>query len=373
MRYEPAKGHKLTHGSKAAAGMRVVAATGGSGGHIYPALAFAEAIERRRPDSSVFYTIGSRPIEGEIMRSVPGERAFRLRARPIFFLSDFAYAKDLLGSLRPDAVVGFGGYASVPTVLAARALGIPVLIHEQNAVTGLANRALAPFATRVAVTFPSSGRSGQKTVRTGMPLRTTLRTVSRDAALGALGLDRGRRTLLVCGGSQGARALNEAVREFVREAPPAFVRGWQVVHLSGAAGFEAEKSFYAGVSVPYRLFSFYEDMSIIYSGADVVLSRAGSVTLHELAFFGKCAALVPYPGARAHQADNAGFLASNGAASVIPQAELTPARVAALVEEAEKSLEFVRGTGERLKALLKTDGAAALAEEVIKMAVEHSR
>ncbi len=372
MPYGPATRDRLTYGLSAAGGKRLVVATGGSGGHIYPALAFAEEFERREPGSHLFFTIGSRPIEEQLMRKVPKENVFKLFGKPRNFHRDFGYARDLLRSLRAEAVVGFGGYTTVPVVVAAWSLGIPVLIHEQNAAPGLANRLLAPLATRVAVSFPISKPSGPKAVQTGMPLRSALRRVERVEALRALGLDPARKTFLICGGSQGARALNEAVQTFVRGAGNGFARDWQIVHLAGAADFEAQKAFYEGVSVPHRLFSFYEDMSIIYSGADLVLSRAGSLTVHELAFFAKSAALVPYPGARAHQAANAEILREKGAAKIIWQNELGAERVAGLVAEAEKDPAGLAETGAKLAALLKTDGAGVLVEEVLKMAVESS-
>jgi UDP-N-acetylglucosamine--N-acetylmuramyl-(pentapeptide) pyrophosphoryl-undecaprenol N-acetylglucosamine transferase len=272
-------------------------------------------------------------------------------------------AGELIGRLKPALVVGFGGYPTVPLVLAARLRGVPTLIHEQNATLGLANRVLACVAQRTAVAFEAPAIRGF--FQAGMPIRPDLRKVPREEVYKILGLDPAKKTLAVIGGSQGARALNDAVGGLVRESVPG--PSWQFLHLSGEADFDAVRTLYLGTGISHRVFSFYEDMSIIYSCADVVLSRAGAVTLHELAFFGKCAILVPYPGAHGHQLANARVLADRGAAFLVEQKDLTAGRLRELLAGLESDPARIRETGERCAGALRTDGARTLVDESLRL------
>jgi UDP-N-acetylglucosamine--N-acetylmuramyl-(pentapeptide) pyrophosphoryl-undecaprenol N-acetylglucosamine transferase len=342
----------------------VIVGAAGSGGHIFPALAFIRALEKTGESFDIRVVTGRRPMDEKLLGRLGPGRVARLAIEPYrgprslvsprfhaaLWRSLFE-AGDLVGRLKPALVVGFGGYPTVPLVLAARLAGVPTLIHEQNATLGLANRVLSRVALRTALAFPpeagpsSAGRAPGKGgfFRAGMPLRAELRVLDRAEAHALLGLDPARKTLAVIGGSQGARALNDAMGGLVRD--PAFGLSWQVVHLAGEADFETVRALYAGAGKGHRVFSFYEDMSIIYSCADVVLSRAGAVTLHELAFFGKCAILVPYPGAHGHQLANARVLADREAAFLVEQKDLGALRTDGAQALVGESLRLLEGKG----------------------------
>jgi UDP-N-acetylglucosamine--N-acetylmuramyl-(pentapeptide) pyrophosphoryl-undecaprenol N-acetylglucosamine transferase len=264
----------------------------------------------------------------------------------------------------PDVVLGFGGFASFPGALMGVARGNPLVIHEANAVAGLANRVLAYGADRILLGFPDAlrGRHAAKVEWSGNPLRDAIAAVPPPAARFA-GRS-GPLKLLVVGGSLGATALNERVPAALAQIP--IEDRPHVVHQAGERGIEALRVAYerAGVAADCR--AFIGDMAAEYASADVVLCRGGAITVAELAAVGIGAIVVPLPGAIAdEQSANARFLASAGAAEVIAQAELTPERLARLLQEL---------TRERLAAMAiaarkvgRTDAADRVAEVCVSL------
>lgn len=330
---------------------------GGTGGHIYPALAVARHLAgcgwrvvwlgtRAGLEAKVVPAHGF-PIE---WLSVAGLRRKGWLSKfllPTMLLVAFYQAARAIFRHRPDVVLGLGGYASFPGGMMAVLLEVPLVIHEQNAIAGLANRVLACLADRVLVGFPQafSGEKDRplpcgrvKTVHTGNPVRPEIaaladpeaRYTRRDGPL----------SLLVVGGSLGAQPLNEVVPEALarlpREARP------RVLHQTGERHFEAVKARYEALGLSsvasVRLVPFIEDMAAAYGEADVVLCRAGALTIAELAAAGVASILVPYPHAvDDHQTANARFLADAGGALFLPQAELTAERLAALIAETSRT------------------------------------
>jgi UDP-N-acetylglucosamine--N-acetylmuramyl-(pentapeptide) pyrophosphoryl-undecaprenol N-acetylglucosamine transferase len=287
--------------------------------------------------------------------------------------------------------VVFGGYVSVPLALAARRTGTPLVVHEQNAVPGLANRLAARWARAVAVTVPASARRfrrAREVVVTGNPVRPGLRA-ARDAAgraeaLAAFGLDPGRRTLLVFGGSQGARRINAAV---VASAPRWTEPGRvQILHASGRGEHPAVQAAWdaALASVPagdhrggtgagsgplVRCVDFLDRMDLAYAAADVVLARAGASTLAELTALGLPSVLVPYPFATDdHQSANARALAEAGGALMIPDAELDADRLVAACELLLADEQRRAAMAANALACGRPDAAEALAGLVLRVA-----
>jgi UDP-N-acetylglucosamine--N-acetylmuramyl-(pentapeptide) pyrophosphoryl-undecaprenol N-acetylglucosamine transferase len=274
----------------------------------------------------------------------------------------------LLGRLRPAAVFTTGGYLALPLVLAARARGIPSLVWEGNVQPGRATRAIGRYATRVAVSFPPTLAAFPETgFVSGTPIRS-FAGIDRDAARHAFGLDPGDRMLLVFGGSQAVTRMNATVAE----ALPRLLPDWHVLHLAGEAGMAdagaARQRLPEGIRSRYTAEPFLTDrMADALVAADLVLGRAGSSTCAELAAVGVASILVPYPYAGAHQRYNAAYLADEGAAVLVDDADLTPDR---LVAEAAALLDpdRRRGMADAARRLGRPDAATALARAVLELA-----
>ena len=347
--------------------MNVVFTGGGTGGHLYPAIAIAQALGDR---ANVTFIGTADRLEATIVPKA-GYPLVTVRSRPLtrkpsLDLPATAYVNATgvvqsiraLRRLRPDLVIATGGYVCFPVVLAARILRAlhlshaPIALLEPNAHPGLTNRLLAPLVDEVWGAFPGGdARFGGKYVHTGIPVRASLRSLPpREMAIERLGLSPKRRTLLAIGGSQGARSINDALTSLLISdgLPP----GWQLVHVTG------EKE-YDGVRTALRpgeggaLRAYLHDMGDAYAAADLVLARAGASTLGELAAIGKPAILIPYPhAAEDHQRANAAGVAAAGAAVVVDDRELVagklrsiladvtqPARLDALRQAAERTLD----------------------------------
>jgi len=272
----------------------------------------------------------------------------------------------------PRVAVSFGGYAGLPGALAALRLGTPLVIHEQNVVPGLANRLLAPLARLVAVSFEETLQLNpawrRKAVVTGNPLMR--RGGGEEDPYAAFGLQPGRKTVAVIGGSQGAASLNRAVVEALplcRER-----EDLQIVHAVGRDKFQEHRERVSGLDtgkVIYRALDYVQRMDLLYRAADLVVSRAGASTVAELAAEGKAAILVPYPYATAaHQDANAAVLQKAGAALVIPDRELDGRRLWSEVERLLEDEERLRRMAEAARGLGKPDAAARLAEAVLSLA-----
>lgn len=322
--------------------MRIVIASGGTAGHVNPAIALAEAL---RPDETIF--IGT--DRGAEARLVPGA-GFPLetvpvrgldRARPWTFpvtaavaLRAIARVRRILTRIRPQVVVGMGGYVSLPACLAARTLRTPVVLHEQNIVLGLANRVTKPLARAVAVSFPETCATvGAKAVHTGNPVLPRLAHLDRDQAraggLRRFQLDETRRTLLVFGGSQGARTVNRAavgIAHLWRDRS-----GEQILHITGRAAAEevtATTGSLAEAALVYRAVPYVEDMGEAYAVADLALCRGGATTLAELQAVGLPSIIVPYPHHRDRQQELHGrSLERRGAAVVVSDESASAERI----------------------------------------------
>lgn len=368
----------------------VLLAGGGTGGHVFPSLAVAEALRATRPDLRVEFVGTSRGLESRLVPqagwTLHTVGALPLARRlspstlrlPVVALRAARAVGELIRTRGVVAGCGLGGYVSVPLALAARRARIPLVLHEQNAVPGLANRLASRWADAVAVSFPDSAQRfprSDRVVVTGNPVRPGLAGVDRAAlraeALAAFDLDPERSTLLVFGGSQGARRINEAV--VASAALWAAPERLQILHATGrgehAAVTAAWQAALAGpgrAAPVVRCQDFIARMDLAYAAADVVVCRAGASTIAELTVLGVPSVLVPYPYASAdHQSANARALAAAGGALVVADADLD---AAALVDACEPLLvqpalraEMVAAAG----AFGRPDAAAAVADLVL--------
>lgn len=310
-------------------GHHLVFAGGGTGGHLTPGFAVAEEWQRRHPDADCVFVGSSRPIERRMMEATPWRHVpldspsladFRRGpARAMWrLLSAIREAKRILREIRPTAVVGLGGFASVPVLLAARRWKLPRVLLEQNVLPGRVTRWFARSATFVAASFDETARwlpRGARMRVCGNPVRSVI----LQAGQTSLPISE-RRTILVLGGSQGARALNVAVPRLLARVWPV-CSSWRVVLQCGGGDVAANEAEYARAGIAAEVHEFLADPSTYYREAGLVISRAGATTLAEIAHFGCPVVLVPYPAAADdHQRLNAESFASRNAAVVVTEA-----------------------------------------------------
>jgi UDP-N-acetylglucosamine--N-acetylmuramyl-(pentapeptide) pyrophosphoryl-undecaprenol N-acetylglucosamine transferase len=319
--------------------MRLLLAGGGTGGHLFPAVALAEQLKREEPLAEVLFVGTERGLEARLLpelgwplRTVPmsGWAGMGLSGRFKALgglVKSLGEARRIIAEFRPDVVVGVGGYASVPVLLAAKLGGVPYLIHEQNAWPGQANRLLGRWARRICLSFPEAARSfGRgRTVLTGNPVRASMEECA--------GLPDSAPLLLVFGGSHGARAIN---RVLVAALPQ--LESWRgrlhILHQTGAAEVDSVRAGYrdAGWN-EVEVVPFIADMAAAYARAWLVVCRAGATTLAELTACGRPAVLIPYPfAANNHQVANAAALATKGAAIMIEERDLKADELGLLVD-----------------------------------------
>ena len=313
---------------------------GGTGGHIFPGLAVAEALRARgwrvhwlgAPASMEQQLVPPRGFAFEPVRfgGVRGKGALTLALLPLRLLRAFGESVVVIRRVRPDVLVGLGGYITFPGGLMGVALGKPLILHEQNSVAGMANKVLAGVADRIFTAFPGVFRKGRWV---GNPLRAEF-AAQPDPATRFAGRS-GPLRLLVVGGSLGAQALNDVVPRALALLPIE-VRPI-VMHQSGARQIDALRAGYQAAGVEATLLPFIDDMARAYAEADLVICRAGATTVTEIAAIGAAALFVPFPHAvDDHQSTNARFLVEQGAASLVPQAELTPEKLADMLRKTER-------------------------------------
>jgi UDP-N-acetylglucosamine--N-acetylmuramyl-(pentapeptide) pyrophosphoryl-undecaprenol N-acetylglucosamine transferase len=338
---------------------------GGTGGHIYPGLAVADALAARgwkvlwlgHPQGMEARLVPSRgypliPLEFEALR---GKGLLRKLLLPINLLRGFWRAWRHLGQVRPDVVIGLGGYVTFPGGMMAVLRGIPLVLHEQNSIPGLANRVLAKVASRVLTGFPNV--LGDQATWVGNPVRQDLSELPLPAQRFA-GRS-GRLRILVVGGSLGAQALNQVVPQALALLAPA-LRPW-VVHQAGEKQLPALQAHYAAAGVEGELLPFIHDMAAQYAAADLVICRAGALTIAELAAVGVGSILVPYPHAvDDHQTTNAAFLADHQAAIIWPQTRLTPEALARHMAGLDR--EHLLQMAQRARQLAQVHATATVAD-----------
>lgn len=308
----------------------ILIAAGGTGGHVYPALAVARRLRARgirvewlgtqRGLENRLVPEEGIPLHALSISGLRGKGVVRLLLAPAVLLVALARSIAVIRRVRARLVLGMGGYAAGPGGIAAWLMRIPLLIHEQNAVPGMTNRILSRFANRVIEAFPESFPIGVDAVHAGNPVRDEISGISPPDV--RMADRRGPLRVLVLGGSQGAKALNEILPEALAGLTAA--GSVELRHQTGSAHLEATRDAYAAAGVPVNPVAFIEDMAEAYAWADLVVCRAGAMTVFELAAAGVAAILVPFPFAvDDHQTGNARYLSNAGAAILVNQSDLS--------------------------------------------------
>jgi UDP-N-acetylglucosamine--N-acetylmuramyl-(pentapeptide) pyrophosphoryl-undecaprenol N-acetylglucosamine transferase len=351
-------------------GIRLLLAASGTGGHLFPGIAVAEAARREVGAEVLFVGTASGmekdviPRLGFTLRLIPAEQ---LRGR-----SWWGVARALWAALRglkaawrvvrefaPDLIFSIGGYASGPMVLAGWARRVPCVLLEPNVIPGLTNRLLGRFATRVCVGFPRTAQffPRQKAVYTGNPVRWSGPVPQAQSSPSATEF-----TLLIFGGSAGARRLNQ----ILPQALTLVGRDIRVIHQTGKTEYGEVSAAYARLGIAATVVSFIENMQEVYTAADLVVCRAGATTLAEITTLGKPAILIPYPYAvDDHQRANAEVLVEAGAAHLILDAELTPERVSQVIDTLFTNRQQLEAMARAAAALGRPDATAAVVRECL--------
>jgi UDP-N-acetylglucosamine--N-acetylmuramyl-(pentapeptide) pyrophosphoryl-undecaprenol N-acetylglucosamine transferase len=350
--------------------MKLLLAGGGTGGHLFPAVALAQQLLEQEPSAEVLFVGTAQGLEARVLPQlglplelidisglVGKQLLAKLALLPKLLLS-VRQSMQIIDRFQPDVVIGVGGYASGPVALAAKKKGYPLLLHEQNAWPGLTNRILGRWADKICVSFKEtrSAFNHKQTLITGNPVRKELTRTMPPAE--------GTPTLLVFGGSRGARAINQAV---LRGLP--LLQDWRgrlrIIHQTGSEDLESVQTGYRDAGwEDVEVSPFIDDMAAAYSRAHLVLCRAGATTIAELTSCGRPAILVPYPYAAGdHQSVNARSLAKRGAALMLPQSDLTAENLARLLGNLLNDRERLLDMAGVARSLGKPDAAVRILEQ----------
>jgi len=357
---------------------RIILAGGGTGGHLFPGIAVFEELRRREPDLEALFVGTARGIETKVIPQL-GERLVCLDVGPLKGRTRGEFAKNLLGlpqagveaakllrSFRPNLVIGVGGYAAGPMVGTAALLGIPTALLEQNAHVGLTNRLLARVVDRAYLSFEETLRyfPAGRGHFVGNPIRRSFVGLGNMARMDPAGFEMRARKVLVMGGSQGARALNQVVPEALARAGLA-AKGIEIVHQAGHAMCDAVRAKYEELGLSATVTPFIDDIAKVYSSAALIIGRAGASSLAEICAVGRPSILIPFPGAADdHQWHNAHALEARGAAIAIRESELSPALLSEHVTRLLSQPELRRTMADAARSLGRPDAAAAVVDDL---------
>ncbi|MBI4343510.1 MAG: undecaprenyldiphospho-muramoylpentapeptide beta-N-acetylglucosaminyltransferase [Candidatus Omnitrophica bacterium] len=365
--------------------LEVLLVAEGSGGHLLPALQVAKALARAGVEAHVWYAprrqtewLTSALCEDAQaalvqMTATPAAAGQSWFGRWRQFSQLWRQVRRRFAHGKPGVVVGFGGWVSAPVILAARSRHIPCVVHEQNVVPGRANKWLARWVDSVAVSFQETRPllSGGRAVVTGMPIREAIGRSSRAQAARRFGLEAGRPTVVVVGGSQGSHRLNALMGELAGLLTPEERAQWQVLHISGEADEALVRQAYGAQGLHACVIPFLVEMEDAYASADVVVARAGASTIAELARCGLPALLVPYPHAGAHQVANARVLGRAEAGVVVEESEASPSRLLAELRRLLSDERLRAQMGRRMRELDVPDASQRLARAILDGARPH--
>jgi UDP-N-acetylglucosamine--N-acetylmuramyl-(pentapeptide) pyrophosphoryl-undecaprenol N-acetylglucosamine transferase len=361
--------------------MRVVIAGGGTGGHLYPVLALSEELSKRDPTIEILFMGTEKgieakvvPREGYTIEFIPGEgfmgKSFLKKIRSLFRLvKGLKESYRYLNSIQPDVVIGSGGYASFAPVFSAWLLSIPTMILEQNTVPGKTNRFLGRIVRSVCVTYQDSMAyfPRGKVHLSGNPVRESLLKGSRPAALKLFSMRDDLFTILIFGGSSGARSINAAVAESLRYFLD-LKKQLQFLHQTGEKDFDFARDAYRSFGFMGTVSPFIYQMPEAYAISDLVISRSGATTLAEICAMGKASILIPYPYATAnHQEINAKKLENLGACTVIRDAELTGKKLAEEVKRLFHDSNLRNAMGKKALGFGRPDAVKRIADIVISL------
>jgi len=376
--------------------MKIFLAGGGTGGHWTPLMAVADALnviaEQEKIAKMDLAFISDSPYDEQLLlqKGIRFKKIYAGKVRRYFsFLNFIDFFKTLVGLLKalfsvyldfPDVIFSKGGYASFPAVFAARVLGIPLIIHESDIIPGKVNKWSAKFAKRIAISFPSAAQyfPEEKTALTGIPIRKELLTpAGKPGAKEFFGLEWDPQTIMVIGGSQGCKKINDIFLDIV----PELAKKYQIIHVTGKKNIDEvnarisillDKSPYKS---RYHVFDFLDvtQMRMAYGAADLAVSRASATSIFEIAVSGLPSILVPLPkAAQNHQKENAYAYAAANAADVIEEPNLTPHLLQSEIEKLLEDKDKLKTMSEGAKKFAKPDAAEKIAREIITLALEHA-
>lgn len=360
--------------------MKLIVAGGGTGGHLFPGIAVAEEFLSRDPANQVLFIGSERGIE---VRTIPrlgyqlelisaagirGKGSLAKLKGAAMMIYGYAQSRKILHRFRPDLVLGVGGYASLPMVMAARGMEIPCYIHEQNALPGMSNRVLSRVASKVFISLGESAKHLPKdrTLLTGNPLRrqildmltkTEEETTAQDAAF----------NLFVFGGSQGAHALNTALPQAVAQLSTESRARLRLIHQTGEADLEQVKSAYQANGFEADVRPFIDDMATAYRQADLIVCRAGATTIAEVTALGKACLFVPFPHATDdHQRKNAEALLKKGACEMLLEQEIVGNGLSNAIASLMENNDKLKLIGENAAAMARLDAAKVIVDQMLE-------
>ena len=356
--------------------MKIAIAGGGTGGHLFPALAVGEVLLERGHEVLIFISekeVDALAIQGrtefrfEKLPSVGMPRLFSPAMLTFFqrFNASLAPCRRIFAEFKPDAVLGMGGFTSTPPILAGKLRRIPTFVHESNAIPGKANRLNARLVDLVLLGFEECKRHFPKArcEVTGTPIRRSLaRRVPRDQALAGFGLAPERKTLLVMGGSQGAHGINEAMRT---AASGGKLAGIQIIHLAGQADTAQIEKAYQEQGIAAHVAAFCHQMENAYSAADIVVARSGAASLAEISHFSLPSILIPLPSAAEnHQQLNAEIFAQAGASTLLKESDATGETLALAIRKLAEDPEWLKNMAAHSGSLAPKDAAVCVADTI---------
>lgn len=349
--------------------VRILIAASATGGHLYPAISLAQALKTNHPECDILFVINDKPLGSSILKdsnipfqlisadSISLENPIRFARGLARLIVSFFESFSIIRYFKPSKVIGFGGYAAFPVILASWIFKKPIIIHEQNVIAGLSNRACAIFAKGVAISFEKTKAyfKSPKVILTGMPLRKEF--------YGANGkpLDVSNKLrILALGGSQGAHRINVALTEALRIMNQNELKGFEVFHITGRGDLEYVKDVYRDLGGCFKAEPYISDIISLYKWCDLIISRAGASTIFELMQLSKPSILTPYPYGGAHQIENAKVLSDIGAAILIPDGEFTPQRLKRELLDLENNRHIISEMSSKLNTLPKPNGCENL-------------
>lgn len=368
--------------------LRIIISGGGTGGHIFPAVSIANAIKEMLPETEILF-VGAEgrmemqrvpaagyPIKGLPVAGFDRKNLFKNIPVLIKLFKSQRMARKIIKSFRPHAAVGVGGYASGPTLKVAGSMGIPTLLQEQNSYAGVTNKLLAKQAEKICVAYEGMERffDKGKIILTGNPVRQGLRSPSIDhqEAVRSFGLDPEKKTVLILGGSLGARTINQCLMQNLDKVKNS---GIQFIWQTGKIYIEEARSVVAqaGELPMLHVTDFISDMATAYSAADLIISRAGAGSISEFCLLGKPVILVPSPNvAEDHQTKNALALVNKNAALYVKDAEAKDLLIDKAIETVNHP-ELLKNLSKNISKLAFTDSANVIAKEVIKLAEQYKK
>jgi len=359
--------------------MKLIVAGGGTGGHLFPGIAVAEEFLARDPANEVLFVGSERGIEA---RSIPqsgyrlelisavgirGKGSLAQLKGAVMMIYGYAQSRKILKSFKPDLVLGVGGYASLPMVLAAKGMNIPRYIHEQNALPGMSNKVLSRVANKVFISIEESALFFPKgvTLLTGNPLRKQI----LEMLVKAGGEHSGREgfNLFIFGGSQGAHALNIAIPKAIAQLDLVERQQLKITHQTGEKDQQEVTAAYRAIGCEADVRPFIDDMATQYHTADLIICRAGATTIAEVTALGKACLFIPFPHATDdHQRKNAEALLKQGACEMLLEQEITKDGLAKALANLMKNRDQLQQIGEHAARLARLDAARVIVDQMVK-------